>query len=56
MISARPVNQANGTSANGMPMDSNTWLSTSAQVGSTPSARITSAGTTVTTRRTITGT
>ena len=39
MTSARRVSSTSGTSANGMPKDSTTWDTTSAQVGSTPRAR-----------------
>ena len=55
ITSRRPVSTTSGTSANGIPNDSTTWLSTSAPVGLTPTARITSAGTIVTARRTKTG-
>ena len=34
----RPVNEGSGTSANGIPIDSRTWLSTSATVGGTVTA------------------
>ena len=43
--------QISGTSANGMPNDSTTWLSTSARVGSSPIASTMSAGAIVTRRR-----
>ena len=33
MMSRRRVSSSSGTSANGMPNDSTTWLSTSASVG-----------------------
>ena len=51
MMSRRRVSSRSGTSANGMPNDSTTWLSTSASVGFTPIARTTSAGSIVTRRR-----
>src|SRR5699024_3344785 len=52
---SRDVNQINGIKANGMPADSTTCDNTSALLASTPSARINSAGSTVTARRTSMG-
>ena len=53
--SRRVVSRTSGISANGMPNDSTTWLSTSASVGSTPSSRMMSAGISVTSRRASSG-
>ena len=50
------VSGTSGISANGMPNESTTWLSTSERVGSKPSPRITSAGISVTSRRASSGT
>src|SRR5215212_12191865 len=44
MRSRRLVKMTSGTSAKGMPNESTTWLSTSARLGSTPIARMISAG------------
>ena len=52
ITSRRLVRSTSGTSANGIPNDRTTWLSTSASVALTPSARTTSAGIIVTARRT----
>ena len=56
MMSLRRVSSTSGTSANGMPNDSTTWLMTSALDGSTPIASTISAGVIVTARRTTSGT
>lgn len=52
ITSRRPVSTTSGISANGIPNESTTWLSTSAPVVLTPSARMISAGSIVTVRRT----
>lgn len=52
MTSRRAVNTSSGTSANGRPNDSATWLSTRACVGSVTTARMARAGTADTARRT----
>ena len=51
MTSRRRVSSTSGTSANGMPKDSTTWLMTSARVGSSPMASTISAGAIVIARR-----
>ena len=56
ITSRRLVNTTRGTRAKGIPNDNTTWLRTSALVGLTPSARITSAGIIVIARRTRSGT
>src|SRR5918911_1030697 len=55
ITSRRDVKRTSGTSANGIPNDSTTWLITSVREGSTPQPTTTSAGSIVTTRRTATG-
>ena len=45
------VKRTRGTSANGMPNESTTWLRTSARVGSTPTRATISAGAAVIARR-----
>ncbi len=49
------MNTTSGISANGMPKDRNTWLSTSARVGLKPTASRTRAGSMVMARRRKTG-
>ncbi|PHP53719.1 hypothetical protein BW737_000615 [Actinomyces ruminis] len=56
MICFEPVARMSGTIASGIPKESTTWLSTSAQVGSAPTAMMISAGTRVTARRASRGT
>jgi hypothetical protein len=56
MTLARLVSQASGISACGIPKESTTWLITSARVGSAPRATTTRAGSTVTRRRSHSGT
>ena len=51
MTSRRRVSSTSGTSANGIPNESTTWLITSARVGLTPTASTISAGAIVTSRR-----
>ena len=51
MTSRRRVSSTSGTSANGMPNDSTTWLITSERVGSRPIASTISAGVIVISRR-----
>ena len=48
MTSRRLVSSTSGTSANGIPNDSTTWLITSDAVGSSPIASTISAGSIVT--------
>src|SRR5262245_43653767 len=51
MRSRRLVKMTSGTSANGMPKERTTWLMTRARLGSTPMARMMSAGARVIARR-----
>ncbi len=55
MMSRRRVSSTSGTSANGMPKDSTTWLITSAREGLTPSPSTISAGAIVIARRRTSG-
>ncbi len=55
MMSRRLVNTTSGISANGIPNERITWLSTSVRVGLSPSAITTNAGTIVARRRTQSG-
>ena len=50
-VARRRVSSTSGTSANGMPKDSTTWLITSARVGLAPIASTISAGAIVIARR-----
>ena len=52
MISRRLVNHTSGTSANGIPNESTTWLSTSVRDGLSPIAATRRAGSIVSSRRT----
>ena len=56
MSASEPVARMRGTIASGIPKDSTTWLSTSAHVGSAPTPMMTSAGMSVTARRSSSGT
>ena len=56
MIVRRLVKNSSGISANGIPKERTTWLSTSVRDGLAPTAMMMNAGSMVTSRRTASGT